>query len=78
MEDPGLYTQCCAAFIGLLLRHYSEREVLILLKDLARHMRDAAATASAAAVEKPEDGKVCLLVCVCVCRHATQIERDPC
>ena len=35
------YTNCVAVFIELLLLHYSEREVTILLKDLVKHVKDA-------------------------------------
>lgn len=36
--DLGSYARCVVSFIRLMLRHYTEREVLILLKDLAKHI----------------------------------------
>ena len=37
-EDLGLYTRCCAAFIELLMKHYTDKKVLVLLKDLLKHL----------------------------------------
>lgn len=38
-QDLPTYTRAAVSYIRLLLRHYSDREVLILLKDLAKHLR---------------------------------------
>ena len=37
----GAYCACAAAFVELLLAHYSDREVNVLLKDLNRHIAAA-------------------------------------
>ena len=36
--DLAKYTACCAVWIEFTLVHYSEREVMILLRDLVRHL----------------------------------------
>eukprot|EP00937_MAST-01D_sp_MAST-1D-sp2_P005489 g5489.t1 len=48
-ENLAKYVGCAARWIELLLRHYSDREVLILLRDLVLHLR-----ADPAACESPE------------------------
>ena len=50
-RDLPTYITACAAWIELLLRHYSDREVLILLKDLVAHIE-------ASDDIKPDDEKV--------------------
>ena len=52
-RDLPTYTTACAAWIELLLRHYSDREVLILLKDLVTHLEDPAANVDAENVLVP-------------------------
>ncbi len=37
----GAYCACAAAFVELLLAHYSDREVNVLLKNLNRHIAAA-------------------------------------
>ena len=37
-EDLSVYSECAATFVELLLKHYSDREVQIILKDLVRHL----------------------------------------
>jgi hypothetical protein len=39
-KDIKHYTKCSAVYIELLLKHYSEREVTILLKDLIKHVKE--------------------------------------
>ena len=38
LTEAQRYTSVCAVFVDLLARHYSERELLVVLKDLARHI----------------------------------------
>lgn len=38
-KDPVLYTSCVAAYVELLVKHYSDQEVMILLRDLSRQLR---------------------------------------
>ena len=42
------YCACAAAFVELLLAHYSDREVNVLLKDLNRHIAAAGAESGGA------------------------------
>lgn len=49
MEDPVRFAKCAATYAELLMRHYSEREVNILLRDLVRHLHEAMDAAAAAA-----------------------------
>jgi hypothetical protein len=37
-NDLGAYTACTSVYIELMLKHYSEKEVLILLRDLVKHI----------------------------------------
>ena len=37
-EDLANYIACASAWLDVLLRHYSEREVVILLRDIVRHV----------------------------------------
>ena len=48
VTDPVHYAQCASTFIELLVRHYSEREVSILLDDVVTHMSAAAEDAGGA------------------------------
>jgi hypothetical protein len=40
------YCQCTASFLDLLLKYYSQREVMIILKDLVRHLNTGDTTIS--------------------------------
>ncbi len=40
-DDLPTYIACASAWLDVLLRHYSEREVLILLRDVVRHVEVA-------------------------------------
>ncbi len=43
VQDIKKYTSACCVYVELLVRHYSEKEVLILLKDIAKRIsRDIA------------------------------------
>ncbi|RHY75363.1 hypothetical protein DYB34_014028, partial [Aphanomyces astaci] len=41
LDDVHAYLRCAAAFVALLVAHYSSREVVILLKDVVRHLNAA-------------------------------------
>ena len=41
IHDLTQYTKCAVIYIELLLKHYSEKEVLILLKDVVKHVKNA-------------------------------------
>jgi len=46
-DDLSSYVACAATWLDVLLRHYSEPEILVLLADLANHVSAASAAASA-------------------------------
>jgi len=52
-DDLPMYISCATAWLELLLRHYSEREVTILLRDVVRHVDAASAIALAAGTSQP-------------------------
>ena len=61
VEDLEAYTKCSAAFVELAVRYYTDREVIILLRDLVKHVQphggDGAARVSA------QLDRVCNAVC---------------
>ncbi|TYZ57033.1 hypothetical protein PybrP1_009786 [[Pythium] brassicae (nom. inval.)] len=42
LDDLAQYIECAAAFMKLIVAHFSHREALILLKDVVRHVNAAA------------------------------------
>ncbi|ETV94904.1 hypothetical protein, variant 1 [Aphanomyces invadans] len=52
--DIHAYLRCAAAFVALLVTHYSSREVVILLKDVVRHL-NASEAMDAAMYQALED-----------------------
>jgi len=39
--DFNVYARACVVYVELLVKHYSDREVLILLKDLVKHANNS-------------------------------------
>ena len=53
-KDLKAYASCAATWIDTLLQHYQDKHVLILLKDLVRHVRSEGDDAAKTIVEPLE------------------------
>ena len=61
LNNLPVYVKCSAAFIELALRHFKEKEVLILLKDLLRHLQPHGVEGALAVAD--DLNRVCRAVC---------------